>query len=141
MRKNLKNVEKQIAKLEKGFYPVHDPNIIIPELLSDAARKNLKPNERIVEDYYQNADGGTVIWKERITADPSDMGKDFPHGCWDRRILDAIYRVPHQVTRTVWERKTRTVTPVTQSLRIEEIKPPIDDGSLERILAEEEEWN
>ena len=35
MRKNLKNVEKQIAKLEKGFYPVHDPNIIIPELLSD----------------------------------------------------------------------------------------------------------
>src|ERR1700683_281838 len=59
MSQNLKNIEKQLAKLEKGFHPVHDPKIIIPEPLSDADRKNVKPNERIVEDYYQNADGGT----------------------------------------------------------------------------------
>src|ERR1700733_6675989 len=102
MRQNLKNIEKQLAKLEKGFHPVHDPRIIISELLNDADRKNVKPNERIVEDYYQEPDGRTVIWKERITADPSDLGKDFPHGSWDRRELDAYYRRPHQITRIVW---------------------------------------
>jgi hypothetical protein len=120
MKQSLKNMEKQIAKLEKGFHPVHDPKIIVPEPLSDAARKKVKPNERIVEDYYQEPDGRTVIWKERITADPSDMGKDFPHGSWDRRILDAHYRRPGQITRIVCERKTRAVIPATQSLKIEE---------------------
>ena len=141
MRQSLKNMEKQIAKLEKGFHPVHDPNIIVPERLSDADRKNVKPNERIVEDYYQEPDGRTVIWKERITADPSDMGKDFPHGSWDRRIFDAHHRHPGQITRIVCERKTRAIAKdKPQSVEIKEVAP-IEIKSLFQILKEEEEGN
>jgi hypothetical protein len=137
--KTLKSLEKQIAKLEQHFHPIRDPNLILPLPVTDAVRNNLAPNERIVEDYYQDTGGETVMWEERVTTDPSDMGKDFPHGAWDRRRFDADYRRSHQVTHIVWERKTRAKTPATPNLKPKErIKA---EESLDSVLAREEEYN
>ena len=146
MSKNLKSIEKQIAKLEQGFNRHQDPNLTFRESLGQAVHAGLAPNERIVEDYYQAADGITLITLERVTADPSDMGKDVPHGSWDHNKLYARFR--HTPIRSIClrEKSERLAggtqnpkVPATQSLKIEETKALIGDESLDSILAREEE--
>jgi hypothetical protein len=70
-------------------------------------RDALAQNERVVEDYYKNAAGETVIIAERISADPSDTAKDFPHGSWDPSYLYALNRNPPQYTGITWVTKRK----------------------------------
>jgi hypothetical protein len=131
-----KSMEKQIAKLEQRFHPApQDPHNLYSETLDQATRDGLAPNERIVEDYYQDADGGTVISRERVTSDPSDTGKNIPHGRWDREKLYARFRHTY-IGGITWEKKTRVVEG-TQNLKVDEQIEA--NESLDSILGREEE--
>jgi hypothetical protein len=75
MKNNLNNLEKQLAGLVERSSPPHPKGIVWTERLVQAERDGLAPDERIVEDYYDDAEGETVIIRERITAEPTDKGK------------------------------------------------------------------
>jgi hypothetical protein len=136
MSKNLKSIEEQIAKLEQGFNRHHDPHLKFCHRLGQAVYAGLAPNERIVPDYYQAADGVTLITLERVTADPSDMGKDVPHGSWDHNKLYARFRHTH-ITSICLREKSERLTGGTQDPKVKE---KLDtEESLDSILAREEE--
>ena len=109
MKNNLNNLEKQLAGLVERSSPPHPKGIVWTERLVQAERDDLAPDERIVEDYYDDAEGETVIIRERITAEPTDKGKDFKHGSWDRRYLDAINRHPPLIDRIVWRTERQSL--------------------------------
>jgi hypothetical protein len=135
MKKNLKTLEQQLVKLDQDFHRNHDPNLMFDVGVSQDVRDDLAPNERVVEDHFQNADGETVITLGRVTANPSDMGKDFAHGSWDRDRLYARFR--HTIINGIsWERPQRVI-PAIQMLKPEE--PIVAPESLDSILASEEE--
>jgi hypothetical protein len=92
MKNNLKHLEKQLAGLAGRLSPPHPKGMVWTDALDQAKHDGLVPGERIVEDYYLNAAGETVIIKERISADFSDTAKDLPHGSWDQKYLDDFNR-------------------------------------------------
>ena len=109
MKYNYKKMDKQLAELERLFQPTHPRGIVWTDFLGQAEHDGLAPDERIVEDYFDDSDGDTVIITERITDDASDEGKDFLHGTWDRKRLDAINRSPaRMVLRIVLKKKRRS---------------------------------
>jgi hypothetical protein len=109
MKNNFKPLEKQFAEMGQYSSPPHPRGIVWMEPLDQAKHDGLAPHERIVEDYCDDADEETVIIAERITADPSDKGKDFAHGTWDRKYLDAINRHPPIIDSIIWRTKRRSV--------------------------------
>ena len=109
MKNNLKNLEKQLAGLAGRSSPPHPKGIMWTESIGQADRDGLAPGERIVKDYYDDADGEALIMRERITAEPTDKGKDFKHGSWDRKYLDAINRHPPLIDRIVWRTARRSL--------------------------------
>ena len=109
MKNILKNLEKQLAGLVERSSPPHPKGVVWTESLEQADRDVLAPGERIVEDYYDDADGETLIIKERITADPADKGKDFKHGSWDRKYLDALNRQHPTIDGVVWRTERRSL--------------------------------
>jgi hypothetical protein len=106
MRNYYKDFGKQVAALEAAYRPPHYGGLIW-DYLEEAEGSVLGPNERIVEDYFQDAAGKTVIIAERISADPSDPAKDYPHGSWDPRYLDALNRNPPQYDGITWRTKRK----------------------------------
>jgi hypothetical protein len=121
MKKNLKSLERRIAKLGQVFHR-RNPNILCYDPVEQTVRDGLAPNERIVKDFYQDADGRAVITLERVTANPSDMGKDVPHGSWDRDKLYARFR-HSQIERIVWELPHREI-PAIEKLELEKQTEP-----------------
>jgi hypothetical protein len=85
---NYKQIEKKVTAMKRGLRP---PPLDGPILLRLTAgrRADMELGDRIVEDYYFDADGEVLISKERISADPSDQGNDFPDGTWDRAYWEA----------------------------------------------------
>jgi|SRR5580700_4262168 hypothetical protein len=107
MKNNLKHLERQLAEMNQYLSPPHPRGVLWMDVIDQNKREGLALDERIVEDYYEDADGEEVILVERITSDPSDKGKDFAHGSWDRRYLDAINRHPPIIDRIVVRKKRR----------------------------------
>jgi hypothetical protein len=101
MKNNFKYFQRQLDALELALNPP-DVRGLIWRLRLSQAPDCLAPGKRIVEDYYTDTDGTSVIIAERITSDPSDKGKDYAHGSWDRKWLDSLNRHPHEVTGIVW---------------------------------------
>ena len=87
MRNTLKNLTERLARLEQHFHPERDRRLILLMRLEPSEREGLKPNERIVEDQYEDGEGERVMTKQRITPDPSDIGLCFPKRHWSRRDL------------------------------------------------------
>jgi len=101
MRNTLKDLKRRVARLELLLSPLLRPGWVWVESLEPAERDGLATNERIVRDHYHDAAGETVMASERITGDPSDVGKRFPDGSWDRKSFDACKRHTENV-RVVW---------------------------------------
>jgi hypothetical protein len=102
---NYKQMEKEVAAMMRSLNPPFRG--LFSACLTPAERDGMGPEERIVEDYYDDENGEEVIVAERITADPSDEGQDFPHGTWDREYWDAN---PPRIDRIVVRRKRRVLS-------------------------------
>jgi hypothetical protein len=109
MKNILKNLEKQLAGLKRRLSPPHPHGLVWMDRLEKAEHDGRALDERVVEDRYFDADGETVIIADRITADPSDKGKDFPDGSWDRKYLDAFNRHPPPISGIVWTTERRSL--------------------------------
>lgn len=92
MRMSLSQVEKIIAKLEKASRPPWDDRFVLSRGLHPEARARFTAGQRIVEDHYENEEGKLVMTQERITDDPSDVGKTIPRQFWGRDALRAYQK-------------------------------------------------
>jgi hypothetical protein len=108
MKHNHKQMDKQLAELDRVFRPTCPPGVQFREPLGKAKRDGLAAGERIVEDYFDGADGETVIRTERITAIDSDEGYDYPHGTWDTTRLDTIMRSSFRIAGLRWKTNRRS---------------------------------
>jgi hypothetical protein len=65
------------------------PGLVWRILLEPAEHAGLAPGQRIVEDRYQKGEGklNVVMTWERITSEPSDMGKTYLDGQWSRKAI------------------------------------------------------
>ena len=113
MKYNYKKMDKQLAELDQVFRPAFPRRAVCGEPLGQKERDGLAEGERIVEDYFDDADGETLIITERVTADDSDEGYDYPHGTWDPKRLDAIMRANFELNRLVWidDRRSSRIAP------------------------------
>ena len=102
MRNILKEFEKRVAALEVRFCAPRTPGIVLMETLDSIKRAGLGPGQQIVEDSYLDAAGKTVMIRERITQNPSDLGKWFLDGSWDSTYLDRWKPDPREPMRMFW---------------------------------------
>ena len=97
--------------MEQHFHPVVPRGLILSMRLEPAERNALKPNELIVEDQYEDAEGELVMTRERITADPSDIGICFPRRSWSRKDLreysEGREHTPTQNIQLSWRKARR----------------------------------
>jgi hypothetical protein len=108
MKYNYKKMDKQLAELDRVFRPAFPRGAVYREPLGKAKRDGLAAGERIVEDYFDDADGETQIITERITAIDSDEGYDYPHGTWDATRLDAVMRASFGMDGLRWKTNRRS---------------------------------
>jgi hypothetical protein len=108
-----KAIEARIANLQHRFQPPLDPDGRFEQRLGQAVHNSLAPNERVVEDCYQDIDGETVVTLERVTVNPTDLGKYFPDGSWDREKITRRFRHATYTVRIV----LMGATGATRSLR------------------------
>ncbi len=80
----LRNLEWRIAQLESCAVAQLIPGLAWIQPLDAELRNAMAPNERIVEDIYEDEEGHPLMISERITSDSSDLGWSYPHGAWDR---------------------------------------------------------
>lgn len=100
-------MEKEVAAMKRRLYP-HSLRGLISISLTPAERDGMAPGERIVEDYCDDENGNELIMMERITDDPADKGKDYPHGTWDREYWEGF---PPQIDGIVLRKKRRSIQP------------------------------
>jgi hypothetical protein len=108
MRNILKEFEKRVAALEVRFCAPRSPGLVFTQPLDPAERAGLGPGQRIVEDHYLDAAGKKAMTRERITENPSDLGKRFLDGSWDSLYLDRWKIGPKESIRVVWVKSDRT---------------------------------
>jgi hypothetical protein len=92
MRNNLKDLERRVTSLEQQMHPPLGRGLSWLLPLDAAKRNGLTPGQRIVEDDYENDEGETLMSVERITSDPSDIGKRFLDGSWNRKAFEQYVR-------------------------------------------------
>jgi hypothetical protein len=115
MKYNYQKMDRQLAELEQMFHPPYPRGKVLRVFLGQEERDSLGPDDKIVEDHFEDAQGATVIRAQRIAADPSDGGKDYPHGCWNPKYLDANIRHPQQITGIVyWTKSHHPIGPRTR---------------------------
>jgi hypothetical protein len=93
MKYPIKELQKQLDRLQmerKRLYPGRDRRLYCSLSLDEEERAGLRPGQRIVEDQYEDAKGDLVMTMERITAEPSDIGKCFPFRYWNRKALTSF---------------------------------------------------
>ena len=76
--------------------------------LEPAERAGLTPEQRIVQDHYEDAEKELVMIRERITSDPCDIGLCFPEGTWSRGAIRQ-YResARYPPTKIIWKSARR----------------------------------
>ena len=102
--------------------PAFPRGVVCEERLGQEERDGLAAGQRVVEDYFDDADGETLIITERITVDDSDEGYDYPHGTWDRKRLDAIMRAPLRIDGVCWKEDRRSSRVAGRKL---DLAPPV----------------
>jgi hypothetical protein len=88
MKYPIKELQKQLDRLQmvrKRLYPGRGHLVWIVSL--NEMTHNDPRGHRIVEDQYEDAEGKLVMTMERLTLEPSDIGKCFPFKYWNRTAL------------------------------------------------------
>ena len=99
LERALVDLQRRIGRLEPPGSPALNPRLVWVETVDPEERNSMSPNDRIVEDFFLNEKARPVMICERITNNPSDVGKEFPNGSWDRSRLPSISAPPK---RLIW---------------------------------------
>lgn len=108
MRNTLRQLERRIDKLAQRLCPPVVRGLIWRIVLEPAVLAGLGPEQRIVEDQYEDAEGSLVMTWERVTSDPSDIGQCFPYRFWNSEALKEFAecnRHPTQDIEITWKRE------------------------------------
>jgi len=100
-----KNLERRLARLEQRLCPPFNPRLVWVRSLDQAGSDGGAPTERIVEDYYDNAAGETVVIMKRIPSDPSDVGWRYRYCARTRKILAEFEGLPRIIERVCWKKR------------------------------------
>jgi hypothetical protein len=93
-------LQLRIVRLEQIGSPAWIPGLVWIETLDPTERNAMSPDDRIVEDFYLNEKGSSVMICERMTHDLSDVGREFADGSWDRSRLPSTCGPPKGVIWT-----------------------------------------
>ena len=102
LERALVELQRRIVRLEQIGSPAWIPGLVWIETLDPTERNAMSPDDRIVEDFYLNEKGSSVMICERMTNELSDVGKNFPDGSWDRSRLPSTCG---PVKGVIWTRR------------------------------------